>query len=113
MPSTGFTVYSGTTCELPPPPVFAAPANGPITATECSADASSGNCPDSFFSSTVPSSAAERANAPSASTGIGDLVSGRSNRPNRIMTVNRRISSVSMVCMLTCPASTACFIASP
>ena len=64
MPSRGVTAYFGRTSELPPPPVRATAALGPITATERVFAASRGSRPPSFFSSTMLSVARRARHGP-------------------------------------------------
>ncbi len=63
IPWRGLIFERGTTMELPPPPVRAISALGPITAMLWTRAASRGRRPIVFFSSTVPSSATSRASA--------------------------------------------------
>ena len=102
-------MYSGLTCDEPPPPVTA--LSLPMSAIECSADFLSGRigapATAAFFSSTMPSSAMCRATAPSACAGIGVIVGVRSNSPNRIIVAYRRTSLSLIVAILICPALSA------
>ena len=111
MPSTGLTVYSGFTCELPPPPLIAAPANGPTTAIERSAVASSGSVAPEFFSSTAACWAMSRDTAPSLTASIGVTVCGRSKMPNRIIVRRIRKTCPSMVAWVTVPTASAALMA--
>src|SRR6266511_838428 len=108
-PVLGLTVYSGLTCELPPPPVLA--TSGPISAIRFRLDDDNGSTGDPFtrlfFSRTMPISARVRATAPCALAGIGWGFGVRSKIPNSIILVYRRINLSSIVAIDTWPFCTA------
>lgn len=77
-PASGVTTCSGNTSALPPPWMRTAVACGPITATDVSADASSGSSPPSLRSSTAPADTARRSRARPASGAVAVPRAGRS-----------------------------------
>ena len=111
-PSSGETVYSGTTVALPPPCVRALAALSPITATERRRAGSHGSSPR-FSSSTVPSTAACRAKAIPSSTQAGSAAGDPSSAPTRRARVRIRATLRSTTASGISPERTARTSASP
>ncbi len=114
MAASGAAAPSGTTCELPPPPVKGTWAVGPITAIERAAAPVSGRVPCSLRRSTAPAVATLRATrAPAAASRGGRAGCRAPSSPKRSMVVRIRCTAWSTAASGTEPPRTASRSGSP
>ena len=116
MPCSGLTTYGAVTPALPPPADMGLVVpSAPMTAIE-EVPEPSGSVPPSFFSRTVPCSAAVRARSACAwsVTTVFELpVGGWLKNPKRNISVRIRLTMPFSVAMDTWPSSTAACSAGP